>query len=137
MSSRLFGCLLLIVVFAAWKLPMSSTGQELQKPSETEWEYRVHRMDGLQCATENALSEPLNKLGREGWELVGLERALPAIPKDAEGTLLLRPAATGPGREHSPQTADSFEGSIHMKMALSPPGACLLIFKRQHLSTSR
>lgn len=103
MSSRLFGCLLLIIVFAAWRLPLSSTGQELQKPSETQWEYRVHRIDGLQCATESALSEPLAKLGLEGWELVGLERALSAIPKDAEGSLLLKPAATGPGANILPR----------------------------------
>ncbi|MFI5103741.1 MAG: hypothetical protein ACHP79_02350 [Terriglobales bacterium] len=138
MSSRLLSCLLLLVIVAAWKLPVSSGGQEVKSPIENRWEYRVLKLDGNQCVMENVLSEHLNRLGQEGWELVSHvshERTLTAFPTDAEGTLLITPAATGPGREHTPMTADSFEGTMHMTMAQAQPqtqpGPCLLILKRQ------
>jgi hypothetical protein len=135
MSSRLVAGLLLIFAYAAWKLPVSSTGQELKPsnaPGETKWEYRVHRIDGLQCASEASLSEPLNRLGQDGWELATFERAMLVLPKSADGTLVIKPAATGPGREHTPMTADSFQGTIQMNIAdaHAHPGACLMIFKR-------
>ena len=144
MSSRLFAGLLLIALFVAWKLPTASSGQETKTSEvptakEIKWEYRVHRIDGRQCAVESAFSEPLTRLGLEGWELVAIEHSLPVLPKDAEGTLVIRPAATGPGREHTPMTADSFEGNIHMHMAEAPaqPGVCLLILKRPGRTSSR
>jgi len=76
------------------------------------------------------VANSLNAAGDEGWELVSYERLSNMFPKDAEGTLLIRPAASGPGREHSPQTADSFQGTMAMKMAPMQPGACRFLFKR-------
>jgi hypothetical protein len=72
----------------------------------------------------------LNSAGNEGWELVSYERLSITFPKDAEGTLLIRPAATGQGKEHTPQTADSFQGTMTLKMAQAQPGACRFLFKR-------
>lgn len=130
MSSRLVACLLLMVVFAAWKLPTASSEQEPKTTNDIKWEYRVQRIDANSCTQENAVAETLNRFGRDGWELVSFGKGFPAIPKDAEGSLLIRPAATGPGAAVTPQTADSFKGTIEMKMTLTPPGACMLIFKR-------
>ena len=62
--------------------------------------------------------------------MVSYERLSNLFPKDAEGTLLIRPAATGLGKEHTPQTADSFQGTMTLKMAQAQPGACRFLFKR-------
>jgi len=129
MSLRLLGCALLLVVLAAFKLPGRSTGQEPSSSNQAiKWEYRELKFEGYQCAADNTGS--LNKLGHEGWELVSYAPLSVAFPKEAEGTLLIKPAATGPGREHTPQTADSFAGTMTMKMSQSHVDGCQMIFKR-------
>jgi hypothetical protein len=129
MSLRLLGCALLLVVLAAFKLPVRSTGQEPVNSNQAiKWEYRVLKFEGYQCVADNAAS--LNRAGHEGWELVSYAPISVAFPKEAEGTLLIRPAATGPGKEHTPQTADSFTGTMTMKMAQSHLEGCQMIFKR-------
>ncbi|HEY4677677.1 MAG TPA: hypothetical protein VIJ01_10970 [Candidatus Angelobacter sp.] len=100
-----------------------------EKLSVPKWEYKALRLEASQCVYENQIATALNTAGQDGWELVGYER-LAGIPNDASGTLLIRPAATGQGREHTPQTVDSFQGTISMKMPQTP-GACRFLFKRQ------
>jgi len=129
MSFRLLGGALLLLAIAAFKVPMISGGQEQKKTDEIKWEYRTLTFDGRQCVVDNSAS--LNNLGHAGWELVSYLPTSIAFPKEADGTLLIRPAATGPGKEHTPQTADSFAGTMTMKMAASHVESCQLIFKRQ------
>lgn len=136
MSLRLLGCSLLLLSLAAFKVQTSRSAQPETRTEILKWEYRVTRLEGGQCAAN--LNPTLASSGSEGWELVAFERLLlPAIefPSDAQGSLLIKPAATGPGRENVPQTADSFSGTIQMKMPAPqhlPPQtiACQLIFKR-------
>jgi hypothetical protein len=94
------------------------------------WEYKALKLDATQCSVEGLVAHSLNDAGDEGWELVSYERLANLFPKDAEGTLLIRPAATGTGLEHTPQTADSFKGTMTMRMAAMQPGACRFLFKR-------
>ena len=94
------------------------------------WEYKALKLEANQCSYENQIATSLNAAGEEGWELVSYERLSITFPKDAEGTLLIRPAATGLGKEHTPQTADSFQGTMTLKMAQAQPGACRFLFKR-------
>ena len=133
MSLRLLTCSLLLIALAVFTHPLASQNgqgtQNLTPPPK--WEYKLLRVDVNQCALENELTISLNLIGQEGWELVNYERLSTAFPKDAEGTLLLRPAATGHGAETTPQTADSFQGTITMKMGLAQVGGCRFMFKRQ------
>jgi hypothetical protein len=94
------------------------------------WEYKTINLDAIQCSDEGLVTKSLNAAGNDSWELVSYERLSNLFPRDAEGTLLIRPAATGPGKEHTPQTADSFQGTMTMKMAPMQPGACRFLFKR-------
>lgn len=135
MSSRLFAGSLLLVVVAVFAFSMiartqqSAPGQQVapgQIPAVL-WEYKVIRTEGNLCASEPAL----NNVGRQGWELVAYDRLSTPFPKDAEGSLLIMPAATGPNKDINPPTADSFQGKISMKMSDVPPAACLMVFKRQ------
>jgi hypothetical protein len=75
--------------------------------------------------------------GQQGWELVNYERLSLSFPRDAEGTLLIKPAATGPGKLNNPQTVDSFQGTMTMKMAQGQPPECRLLFKRQLHATAK
>ena len=139
MSLRLLGYSLFLIALTPFKIPGAAPveqGTESQ-PIIPKWEYKVLRFDAGQCSSEAALAGPLNSLGREGWELVAHERLSPPYPNDAQGTLLIRPAATGPGSSVAPQTADSFQGTITMKMGQMQPGGCLLMLKRQVLLPSR
>src|SRR2546421_7482059 len=86
------------------------------------WEYKVSRFDSGLCSSESELAVNLNVLGQDGWELVSYERFPAPFPRDAEGTLLIKPAATGPGAQTQPQTADSFTGNITMRMAQTSAG---------------
>lgn len=104
-------------------------------PVRPKWEYKALKLEASQCAHENQIATVLNTAGQDGWELVGYER-LAGFPSDASGTLLIRPAATGQGRDHTPQTADSFQGTMTMKMAPAQSGACRLLLKRQALATA-
>jgi hypothetical protein len=132
MSLRLLIGSLVLGSFALIRgfMPFQAT-QTPEKPTTgPKWEYKAIKLDANQCSFEEQVSTSLNTAGGDGWELVGYERLSVAFPKDAEGTLLIRPAATGPGLEHTPQTADSFQGTMTMKMAPMQPGACRFLFKR-------
>ncbi len=99
MSFRLLGGALLLLAITAFKVPMISGGQEQKKTDEIKWEYRTLTFEGRQCVVDNSAS--LNNLGHAGWELVSYLPTSIAFPKEADGTLLIRPAATGPGKEHT------------------------------------
>lgn len=136
MSLRLLGCSLLLISLAAFKVQTGRSVQSEVKPEALKWEYRVTRLEGAQCTAN--LNPTLAGSGNEGWELVTFERLLlkePAFPTEAQGSLLIRPAATGTGRDNNPPTADSFSGTIQMKMPAPQPQppqtiACQMIFKR-------
>ena len=131
MSLRLLAASLLLGSLALFRGFMPSTSAQSQgQPVGPKWEYKALKLDATQCSVEGLVANSLNAAGDDGWELVSYERLSNLFPKDAEGTLLIRPAATGPGREHSPQTADSFQGTMTMKMAPMQPGACRFLFKR-------
>ncbi len=133
MSLRLLTCSLSLIALAVFTHPLASqNSQSTSSPTPMpKWEYKLLRVDVNQCAQENELTTSLNLIGQEGWELVNYERFAPSFPRDAEGTLLLRPAATGHGAETTPQTADSFQGTITMKMGATQTGGCRFMFKRQ------
>ncbi|PYP91442.1 MAG: hypothetical protein DMG65_07615 [Candidatus Angelobacter sp. Gp1-AA117] len=125
-----------MISLAAFKVQATRPTQPEVKAEMPKWEYRVTRLEGGQCAAN--LNPTLASSGSDGWELVTFERLLlpaPAFPTDAQGSLLIKPAATGAGRENNPPTADSFSGTIQMKMPVPQPQprqtiACQLIFKR-------
>jgi hypothetical protein len=132
MSLRLLAGSLLLGSFALIRglMPFQSS-QATEKPTlGPKWEYKALKLDARECSVEGLVANSLNVIGEEGWELVSYERLSNLFPKDAEGTLLIRPAANGAGREHTPQTADSFQGTMTMKMAPMQPGACRFLFKR-------
>lgn len=133
MSLRVLGCLVLILIVIALRPPLSpAAGQGAQVASEPVWEYRVVPLDTYRCTSEEAMTATLNTNGRQGWELVGYEAAPLVFPKDVEGSILMRPAATGAGKNVTPQLADSFQGSINLKMPQqTQAGACRLVFKRE------
>jgi len=132
MSLRLLAGSLLLGSFALIRglMPFQSSQATEKPPFGPKWEYKALKLDARECSVEGLVANSLNVIGEEGWELVSYERLSNLFPKDAEGTLLIRPAANGPGREHSPQTADSFQGTMTMKMAPMQPGACRFLFKR-------
>src|SRR5215470_15962761 len=133
MSSRLVGCVLLLIVFVAFKFPTSVPSQQPpQTPNALiKWEYRVFNAEHNNCALENYLTGALNRLGQDGWELVSYQRTSTPFPSEAEGEILFKGAATGAGAAQQPQTVDSFQGTINMKMAPVQPGGCQMILKRQ------
>jgi len=102
-------------------MPASAAQPSEKPPARPKWEYKALRLESSQCVNENQIATALNTAGQDGWELVGYER-LAGFPNEANGTLLIRPAATGQGRDHSPQTADSFQGTMTMKMLPAQPG---------------
>lgn len=139
MSLRLLAGSVLLGSFALIRglMPFQSS-QATERPTlGPKWEYKALKLDAGQCSVETMVANSLNATGEEGWELVSYERLSNLFPKDAEGTLLIRPAASGPGREHSPQTADSFQGTMTMKMAPMQPGACRFLFKRPAPAVAR
>ena len=133
MSLRLLSGSLILAALAVFTYPLvsqNSQGTQYATPLP-KWEYKVIRVETNLCSTENELTTSLNVIGLEGWEIVSYERLLPPFPRDAEGTLLIRPAATGHGAQTQPQTADSFTGNITMRMGQTQPGNCRFLFKRQ------
>ena len=125
--------LALLVIFTAsmtapWQQPSGNPAYYGPR-----WEYRALRLEEPSCLSEGDVTRAANVLGREGWELVAYDRPVPPFPNQAEGTLLIVPAATGPNKDVVPQTADSFQGNIDMKMV--PPqqhtSGCMLLFKRE------
>lgn len=128
MSSRVLGYSVLLVLIAAFCVPlMAPTQQTSDNPPLRKWEYKVATLEGPAC-TESQISAALNSLGQQGWELVGYERLAPAFPREAQGSLLIAPASHS---TTSPPTADSFQGAITMKMGQSTPGGCQMVLKRQ------
>jgi hypothetical protein len=137
MSLRLLVGSLVLSVFALIRGFMPAPAEQaIDKPLvRPKWEYKTLRIEARQCAYENEIATALNTAGQEGWELVGYERMV-AFPNEANGTLLIRPAATGSGRDHTPQTADSFQGTMTMKVVPAQPGVCRLVLKRQALAAA-
>ena len=139
MTLRLLGCSLLLISLAAFKFQTARPTQPELKAEVPKWEYNVEKLDGQQCAVN--LNPTLANAGRDGWELVTFERfevPAPAFPTEAQGKLVIAPAANGAGRLNNPPTADSFDGTIQMKMPApqqQPPlqAGCRMIFKRQIL----
>ena len=131
MSSRLLGCSLLFVLIAAFTFPMVAPTQQSpdKAPPLPRWEYHVTSLGG--ACTDDQITTSSNSLGQQGWELVSYERISPAYPKEAQGSMLIAPAATGPSVGTNPPTADSFQGTILMKMAQVAPSGCRMVFKRQ------
>jgi hypothetical protein len=137
MSLRLLVGSLVLSSFALIRglMPAPAAQVAEKPPVRPKWEYKALRLEPSQCVYENQIAVALNTVGQDGWELVGYER-LAGFPNDANGTLLIRPAATGQGRDHTPQTADSFQGTMTMKIVPAQPGACRLLLKRQALAAA-
>ncbi len=134
MSLRILVCLLLVFTVVALRPPLTPAagqGQAEEAGTEPKWEYQVVTLDANRCGYEDIVSNALNSRGQKGWELVSYQQAPPQFPKEAGGEILIRPAATGPGKEVTPQVADSFQGTITMKINQAQPGACRLLLKRQ------
>lgn len=132
MALRLLGCLLLLVLVGAFSFPTIAPTQESNlPPHELKWEYKVLSLDSHACSLDGGVVSALNALGHEGWELVSYERATLAFPKEADGRLTIAPAATGPSRDVNPPTADSFQGTISMRMGQTAPGECRMLLKRE------
>jgi hypothetical protein len=128
----MLGSALLLVAVAAYRFPAASSAvQPAQNPTTwSKWEYKLLRIDANSCLADELVTRSMNTVGEDGWDLVSYERLEFSFPKDAQGTILIRPAATGPGKDSTPQTADSFQGTINMRMTPSQPGACRFLFKR-------
>ena len=137
MSLRLLLGSLVLSCFALIRglMPASAAQPAEKPPVRPKWEYKAFRLESRQCLYEDQIATALNTAGQDGWELVGYER-LAGFPNEANGTLLIRPAATGQGRDHTPQTADSFQGTMTMKMVPPQPGACRLMLKRQAIAAA-
>ena len=136
MSLRVLGCLVLIVTVIALRPPLTpAAGQSAQTASQTAlepvWEYRVVTLDSFRCNNEEAMTQTLNSNGRQGWELVGYQAGPVEFPSSVDGTILMRPAATGAGKDVQPQLADSFQGNIKLAMQRPQVSACRLVFKRE------
>jgi hypothetical protein len=128
MSLRLLAGALLLLAVASWKAPATSGAQtSTNPPAAPKWEYKVLKLDSIQCSNESVF----NKAGQEGWDLVNYSSMAVSFPKDAQGSLLIRPAATGPGAANNPPTADSFSGTMSIRMPQVRVDACLAVFKRQ------
>lgn len=137
MSLRLLVGSLVLSCFALIRglMPASAAQPAENPPARPKWEYKALRLESRQCLYEDQIATALNTAGQDGWELVGYER-LAGFPNEANGTLLIRPAATGQGRDRTPQTADSFQGTMTMKMVPPQPGACRLMLKRQAIAAT-
>jgi hypothetical protein len=133
MSLRMVICSLLVIALVAFSFRVTAQ-QEPAAPGPNaapRWEYRVLKGGVNQCSSEGWLAGALNTLGQEGWELVGIQQSPSSFPTDAQGQLLIAPAAVGPNSTTQPPTADSFAGTIAMKMNQVQPGGCLYVLKRQ------
>jgi Domain of unknown function (DUF4177) len=137
MSLRILGCLLLVIAVVALRAPLApAASQATQAAAEPVWEYHVVNLDSRACISEEAMTATLNANGRQGWELVGYQAGPVQMPGTVDGSIVMRPAATGAGKDVSPQLADSFQGTISLKMSQAPQvGACRLVFKREAVAT--
>lgn len=135
MSLRQLAYLSLLLLLVTFTASMTAPVQQLAGSPVIviRWEYKMLRLEGAACLSESDVTRPLNLLGQDSWELVTYERSIPPFPRQAEGTLLIKPAATGPARDVQPQTADSFEGNISMEMVQpqqQPTAVCTMLLKR-------
>ena len=136
---RFLTCSLWLLMFTGARLPMCPVTQgHADYPVGSKWEYKVVRFEAGPCSSENELALSMNSAGQQGWELVSYERMSPPFPRDAEGTLVMRVAATGEDKNAAPANlpmpppvADAYEGTISMQLSQPPPGGCRMIFKRQ------
>jgi hypothetical protein len=136
MSLRVLGCLVLILIVIALRPPLTpAAGQSSQNAAQAAsapvWEYRVVNLEAFRCNSEEAMTQTLNANGRQGWELVGYQTGPMEFPGSVDGTIMMRPAATGAGKDTQPQLADSFQGNISLKMQRPQTSACRLVFKRE------
>jgi len=144
MSLRLTGYLILLVLLVTFTVSMTAPSQQAPRNPVIErpflgpkWEYKVLRLESYSCSSENDMTRSLNALGQQGWELVGYQQSPPPFPREAEGSLLIAPAATGPNRGVNPPTADSFQGNLDLKMAQVPPPGCSMLLKREWFPSTR
>ena len=79
-TTRLFVvAALLVACVVAWSgmnSPAQEKGREVPAPVAPKWEYKVATMSEFDERTE----KELNKLGEEGWELVGAPGVVSARP---------------------------------------------------------
>ncbi len=142
MPLRIFEYALLLIVFTTFGPSIASQTDQSEPATEPPWEYKVVNFSSPQCVSEGLAAE-LNKSGEKGWELVNFALVPEPFPSNADGTLLIKPAATGPGKLNNPQTADSFEGTMSLTMdaaktrdAVRKPHGCMALFKRiRHVKT--
>jgi len=129
MRLRWFAAAGLVLGLAAWMMPATARaffGQNVSYQGPR-WEYRMMRLEGAQCSIDGGL----NKAGQEGWELVSFSPvSVSFAPPEAQGSLLIRPAATGVGAQNNPQTADSFTGTMTLRISEAHADACQAVFKR-------
>lgn len=128
MSLRLFAGALLLVIVGITAFSMMAPSQQPARPpvADLRWEYKVVHSEANACASEPGL----NSLGQQGWELIAYQNMPSTFPRDAQGSMLIRPAATGPNKDINPPTADSFQGTITMRMGETQAVPCVMIFKR-------
>jgi hypothetical protein len=133
MALRVLGFFALVILVLGVRAPLApAASQSPQAVQDSFWEYRVVTLDARACNSEEAMTATLNANGRQGWELVGYQTGPTQLPNTVDGSILMRPAATGAGRDVSPQLADSFQGNISLKMVQpSQLGACRMVFKRE------
>jgi hypothetical protein len=127
---RILGFLLMVV--AVWNPSQNQAPAQAgtEAAFEPKWEYRVFTLDSRRCAGgDDGVVAALNNYGRQGWALVSVTQSPVLSPTQAHGVILLRPAATGPGKDVRPQLADSFQGTIDFN--LPEAGACRFTFMRQ------
>jgi len=129
MRLRWFAAAGLLIGLAAWMMPATARaffGQNVSYQGPR-WEYRTMRLEGPQCSSDGGL----NRAGQEGWELVSFSPvSVVFAPPDAQGSLLIKPAATGVGAQNNPPTADSFSGTMTIRMPQAHAESCLAVFKR-------
>lgn len=142
---RLLGCALLLMFFAGETVILNSQQEKKAVPAQStqagdqpsnapRWEYQVLKVDAATCSNESRLAALMNRGGHAGWELVNYERAA-AFPKQLDGTMLIVPAATGPGKKNNPETTDSFKGDITLKSPVKDSSECRLVWKRETRAT--
>ena len=122
-----FAAAVLLLGVAAWMTPAPAIFGQNSAYQGPKWEYRTMQLEGAQCTSDGSL----NKAGQEGWELVGFSPvSVSFAPPDAQGSLLIKPAATGVGAQNSPPTADSFTGTMTIRMSEAHAETCVAVFKR-------
>jgi len=127
MRLRWFAAAVLLLGLAVWIMPAPAILGQNVSYQGPRWEYRMIRLKGAECSNDGSL----NKAGQEGWELVSFSPvSVSFVPPDAKGELLIKPAATGVGAQNNPPTADSFTGTMTIRMSPAQADVCQAVFKR-------